>query len=128
MKPTLIASGLLLGSVVVGAPFLGEKQSPPTAKPVGETYFAEVAEDGTVLRVIVADQAFIDSGAVGDPKKWVQTYKDGKRANYAGVGFTYRKHLDRFEQPDPKDGSVYEPATGRYKPMPKLNRGTTTPL
>lgn len=41
---------------------------------VSETYFAEIAPDGTVLRVIVADQAFIDSGAVGDPVNWEQTF------------------------------------------------------
>lgn len=42
---------------------------------ITETYFAEIDKDGNVLRVIVADQAFIDSGAVGDPKKWIETFK-----------------------------------------------------
>ena len=40
------------------------------------TYFAEVGVDGTVLRVIVADQSFIDSGVVGDPSNWVPTSFD----------------------------------------------------
>ena len=36
-------------------------------------HFAEIDEGGTVLRVIVADQDFIDSGVVGDKTNWVQT-------------------------------------------------------
>ena len=48
-----------------------------TKKPVEPTYFAEVDKDGTVKRVIVADQAFIVSGAVGDPANWVETKYDG---------------------------------------------------
>ena len=60
---------------------------------------------GIVDNVIVADQAFIDSGAEGDPSMWWQTsynthggvhygqngQPDGGvalRANYAGIGYT----------------------------------------
>ena len=37
------------------------------------TYYAQINEKGIVQSVIVADQAFIDSGKVGDPTKWIPT-------------------------------------------------------
>ena len=75
-------------------------------------HFAKV-EDGVVIEVIVAEQDFIDSGAVGDPALWIQTSyntrgnvhygADGKpdggvalRKNYAGIGYMYDKDLDAF--------------------------------
>jgi len=62
------------------------------------SHFAEVDEKGTVLRVIVAEQDFIDSGVVGDPKRWIQTYPDGSlRGCFAGKGYTYDKSLDQFK-------------------------------
>ena len=75
-------------------------------------HFAEIDKNNIVLRIIVADQDFIDSGAVGDPKNWIQTsyntqgniHKLGGtplRKNYAGVGFTYNKSLDAFIPPQP---------------------------
>ena len=77
------------------------------------SHFAEV-ENGIVKRVIVAEQDFIDSGAVGDPKNWVETsyntqagvHKLGGtplRKNYAGIGYTYGKDLDAFIPPKPQD-------------------------
>ena len=36
-------------------------------------HFAEINSENIVQRVIVAEQDFIDSGAVGDPNNWVQT-------------------------------------------------------
>ena len=37
------------------------------------SHFAEINQDGIVQRVIVAEQNFINSGAVGDSFNWVQT-------------------------------------------------------
>lgn len=66
-----------------------------------ETYFAEI-ENGTVKRVIVADQAFIDSGAVGDPSNWVECSMDGSiRKNGAAKGYTYDGNTDAFISPQP---------------------------
>lgn len=73
-------------------------------------HFAEIDANGVVQRVIVAEQDFIDSGKVGDPKNWVQTSyltKEGVhaeggtalRGNYAGVGYTYDKVRDVFIPP-----------------------------
>ncbi len=81
------------------------------------SHFAKV-ENGIVTRVIVAEQEFINSGAVGDPSEWVQTSysafggeyvdiqtgsvrpeKQALRKNFAGVGFTYDAERDAFIPP-----------------------------
>lgn len=75
------------------------------------SHYAEVI-GGAVVRVIVAEQDFIDSGAVGDPATWIQTsyntmggvHKSGGtplRKNYAGAGFTYDAVRDAFIPPKP---------------------------
>tara|TARA_R110002096_G_scaffold13329_1_gene47327 strand:+ start:315 stop:683 length:369 start_codon:yes stop_codon:yes gene_type:complete len=80
------------------------------------SHFAEIDNEGVVLRVIVAEQDFINSGAVGDSFRWIQTSfntkggkhypegstvsdGDGFRKNFAGEGFTYDKTRDAFIQP-----------------------------
>ena len=76
------------------------------------SHFAEVDSTNIVLRVLVAEQDFIDSGAVGDPKHWIQTSfntRCGKhhyggiplRGNYASIGCTYSPELDAFLYPQP---------------------------
>ena len=77
----------------------------------------------TVTNVIVADQSFIDSGLVGDPKMWIQTSynthgnvhyapsppaepftPDGGvplRGNHAGIGYIYDKAHDVFYTQQP---------------------------
>ncbi len=76
------------------------------------SHFAEINKEGIVLRVIVAEQDFIDSGLVGDPKNWIQTSyntiggvnkKGGSplRKNFAGVDYTYDKDRDAFLAPQP---------------------------
>ena len=93
------------------------------------SHFAEISGSGsgsityTVTRVLVAEQDFIDSGAVGSPVNWVQTsynthggvhygldatgsyVADGGvalRKNYAGVGYTYNTGSDAFIAPQPE--------------------------
>ena len=74
-------------------------------------HFALV-QNGLVTDVVVADQDFINTGALGDPANWVQTsyntaggqHKLGGtplRKNYAGVGFTYDATRDAFIPPKP---------------------------
>ena len=61
------------------------------------SHFAEIDKDGKVLRVIVAEQDFINSGVVGDSFNWVQTsYNNNFRKQFAGSGFTYDKAKDVF--------------------------------
>ncbi len=74
------------------------------------THFAEIDSNGIVLRVIVAEQDFINSGKVGNPKNWIQTsyntihgiHKTGGiplRKNYAGIGYKYHSDIDAFVPP-----------------------------
>lgn len=83
-------------------------------------HFAEI-KDGVVLRVIVAEQDFIDSGAVGDPSTWLQTSYNTRggvhydpqtglpsadqskafRKNFAGPGGTYDPVRDAFINAQP---------------------------
>jgi len=82
-------------------------------------HFAEIDENNIVKRVIVAEQDFIDSGAVGDSTNWIQTSYNTKggihytpnsdepdggialRKNYAGVGYTYDSDKDAFYASQP---------------------------
>jgi len=71
-------------------------------------HFAKV-ENGTVVKVIVAEQDVIDTGIFGHG--WVQTsynthggqHPEGRplRKNYAGVGYTYDETRDAFIPPQP---------------------------
>ena len=83
------------------------------------SHFAEINNDGIVQNVIVAEQDFIDSGAVGDSSNWIQTSYNTRggihyalnsnepdsgialRKNYAGIGYTYDKIKDAFIAPQP---------------------------
>jgi hypothetical protein len=92
------------------------------------SHFAQVI-DGIVAQVIVAEQDFINSGAVGDPSQWIQTsyntiggtHRLGGtplRKNYAGIGYTYNAELDAFIAPKPAGCSkwVLDEEKGWYKP------------
>ena len=66
---------------------------------------------GVVDQVIVAEQDFIDSGAVGPASEWIQTsyrtqggeHPEGTplRKNYAGIGYSYDAGRDAFIPPKP---------------------------
>lgn len=74
------------------------------------SHFAKV-ENGLVVQVIVAEEDFIQTGALGDPANWIQTSYNthgGKhpedrplRKNYAGVGYSYDSARDAFIPPQP---------------------------
>jgi hypothetical protein len=95
------------------------------------SHFAKV-ENGIVTHVIVAEQDFIDSGAVGEPSAWVQTsynthggqHPEGRplRKNYAGIGFTYDAQRDAFIQPKPYPSWLLDNDTCLWQaptPMPE---------
>jgi len=66
------------------------------------SHFAKIDSSNIVTEVIVAEQDFINSGAVGDSFLWVQTSYNGNfRKNYASVGDTYDKTKDAFIAPKP---------------------------
>lgn len=89
------------------------------------SHFAKV-ENGLVTQVIVAEQSFIDSGAVGDPSMWVQTsyntrggqHPEGRplRKNYAGIGYTYDSARDAFIPPKPYDSWLLNDTTCLWEP------------
>jgi len=83
------------------------------------SHFAKVI-NGIVTQVIVAEQDFINSGALGPASEWVQTsyntvggvhYGQDKkpdggialRGNYAGIGYVYDSTHDVFYAPRPQD-------------------------
>jgi hypothetical protein len=70
------------------------------------THFAEI-NNKIVIRVIVAEQDFINSGKMGDPNNWIQTSYNTYgginkrtgipiRKNYAGIGYTFDKTRNAF--------------------------------
>lgn len=82
------------------------------------TYFAELSPDGTVLRVIVADAAFV--AKLGGT--WVQTWMpDGhsrSRKGYAGPGHKFDAGRDAFIPPKPDPDAVLDEATATWS-VPK---------
>lgn len=83
------------------------------------TYFAELAPDGTVLRVIVASPAFIAK----QPGTWVQTWMpDGQtrsRKNYAGPGHKFDSQRNAFVAPKPADDATFDEETCRWVVPPR---------
>lgn len=87
------------------------------------THFAQIMPDGTVIRVLVVDQDFINTGALGDINSWVETsygtlggvYHDHDtntpsadqskafRKNFAFIGCTYDAARDAFIPPKPAE-------------------------
>jgi len=64
------------------------------------SHFAKIDNNNTVTEVIVAEQDFINSGAVGDSFRWVQTsYNNNFRKHFAGIGSTYDRTKDVFIPP-----------------------------
>jgi hypothetical protein len=62
-------------------------------------HFAKV-KDGIVIKVIVAEQEFVDNYIDNEPGIWVQTSYNGSiRKNYAGIGYTYDPQRDAFIPP-----------------------------
>lgn len=102
MKPSTIATALV-ATALVGSIVVLEKE-PPVVSTEPST-FAEIDAQGTVLRVIVADQAFIDSGSVGDPSRWIDT--EGKK-NYPGKEYTYEESLGEFVPPKTASTTVFD--------------------
>lgn len=96
------------------------------------SHFAHVDEQNVVTQVIVAEQDFINSGAVGDPARWIQTSYNTHggvhamggtplRKNYAGIGYSYDSGRDAFIPPKPFASWTLDEATCLWTapvPMP----------
>ena len=82
------------------------------------SHFAEIGPDNVVLRVIVAEQDFVDS----QPGRWLQTSYNTRggvhvlggvpfRKNYAGIGYTYDAERDAFIPSKPEDATGLDEET-----------------
>ena len=81
------------------------------------SHFAEIDENNIVTAVIVAEQDFIDSGAVGDSSLWIQTsYNHNIRKQYAGIGYTYDKVNEVFVAPKPHASWTLDETSCLWKP------------
>lgn len=91
------------------------------------SHFAQIDDNNVVIRVIVAEQEFIDSGLVGDPSKWIQTSyntyegvhlnsKEPLRKNYACPGYTYDPVRDAFIPEKIYDSWVFDEFKCVYVP------------
>jgi hypothetical protein len=104
------------------------------------SHFAKVV-DGKVVRVIVAEQEFIDTYADPEPGEWIQTsyntfrgihfgpdnQPDGGvalRGNYAGIGFVYDKENDVFYEEKFYPSWILDTNTWTWEaPVPKPTDG-----
>jgi len=84
--------------------------------------FANI-KDGIVQNVIVADQEFIDSGGVGNPSTWKETWDEilpenekGSTKNFAGRGDTYDAVRDAFISPQPYPSWILSEETCKWNP------------
>lgn len=81
---------------------------------------AEIANDGTVLRVINAESLAWCQDTFGGI--WVETSDTASfRKNFAGIGFTYDAVRDAFIPPKPFSSWVLNESTCQWKapkPMP----------
>ena len=84
------------------------------------SHFAEVDSNGVVLRVIVSEQNFINSGEVGDSFNWIQTsYNSNFRKQFAGIGFTWDKINEVFVAPKPYASWALDGSHDWQPPTPK---------
>lgn len=87
------------------------------------SHFAQLDENLRVIRVIVAEQDFINTGLVGPPSSWQQTsyntiagqHRQGGepfRKNYAAPGMIFDPLRDAFYWPRPDDTTwIFDEAT-----------------
>ena len=80
------------------------------------SHFAKINGSNIVTEIIVSEQDFINSGAVGDSFLWIQTsYNNNFRKNFAAVGDTYDKARDAFITVKPFASWVLDEATCQWK-------------
>jgi len=80
-------------------------------------HFAKINSSNVVTDVIVSEQDFINSGAVGDSFLWVQTsYNNNFRKNYARIGSTYDATRDAFIGPQPFPSWALNESTCKWEP------------
>lgn len=114
-------TGAVLLAAAVFAPT--DKKVDPPIKPEAPSTYAEIDENGEVLRVIVITEEMIQTGKWGDPDNWVRTYDDGRRNVYAGKGDKYDRENDAFIQKKPFDSWVLNERLRWEPPVKKPTDG-----
>jgi hypothetical protein len=97
MTPTNTSISLVTAGVLALGAIVTLNQETAPLPPEELTYYAKIDDTNTVIEVIVADKTFIDSGKVGDPKQWVQTFQESPlKGKYAGKGDLFDIKKDKF--------------------------------
>jgi len=87
--------------------------------------FVQLDENNIVVQgAVVADEIAVDESSginylhtiYDNTFNWKQTYKDGTRKNYAGVGFKYDASKDAFITPQPFASWILDDDTCRWSP------------
>jgi hypothetical protein len=92
-------------------------------------HFAEINTDNIVVSVVtVSNEVLLSDGieneelgidlleSISGHRRWVQTsYNSNFRLNYAGIGYSYQKNLDRFIPPCPAEGYIFDDTTATWK-------------
>lgn len=95
---------IVLGAALLHAPLA-----------LAESLFAEVGDDGVVVRVLVIEQKEVDSGKWGSPGRWVRTTVDGSIGkNYSGTGYSYDKASGAFIPPKPDKDAILDTKTYQW--------------
>ena len=94
-------------------------------------YFVELDSDDNVINgVVVSDDVATDEATgiaflqelysktliSGASISWKQTYKDGTRKNYAGIGYVYDETRDAFYVPQPYPSWVLDEDSCSWQP------------
>ena len=78
--------------------------------------WAYINQDRVVTQVIVADEDFILSGAVGNPNNWIEYHqKGGFRKNPASIGGKYDLLRNAFLYPKPYNSWILNEDTCKWE-------------
>lgn len=85
-------------------------------------YFAEIDNQGTVLRVIVADS--LEWCIENQGGQWKETFMDDTEKNYARLGDTYDSGVDNFISEKPYPSWVLNEKQIYVAPIPRTDKDT----
>lgn len=88
-----------------------------------DTNFAQIDQANMVVNIVVATPEYVESGALGDPAEWIQTWYgdvDNPRGRMAAIGGYYCPEPDAFAIPQPYPSWSLDWATAEWvAPVPK---------
>lgn len=111
--PVAFGASLALNPALVGQPVQAQNRLVSKTSPEQESLFAQIDEDGNVLRTIVITQELIDTGKWGDPDTWVAARQRGRK-EYASQGDKIDLQRGFIIKPKPAENSVFNEENGRW--------------